>query len=199
MICAFCQQEDPQIFFCGACQKLRPLLPAHTYFEALGVQPSFPIDTADLEAAYEERMLSLHPDYFTQEDAEQRALSEDYAARLRMAKDLLSDPFSLAVYMVENAGYHLPALQPDQAFLIEILEIQEAVTAAETYAELDPAWVEKLESSYQKNIQQLSDALKPLYDPKAQGALDLKKTSAALTEFRYWQNIHKALEDLLTH
>jgi molecular chaperone HscB len=102
-------------------------------FALLGVEPTFNLDTDQIEKTVRELSRALHPDQHTgapnaaRRDALSRAIDVNSAWRQ------LKDPVTRAEALLEHLGVHLDeASEPkiDPMFLMEILEKREALSGA---------------------------------------------------------------------
>jgi len=84
------------------------------YFELLGLEKSFDIDLAKLNANYFAAQQKAHPD---------KSGESDDAARLNEAYGTLKNKFRRLGYLVEISGHK--DLAADQALLMEMMELRE--------------------------------------------------------------------------
>lgn len=137
--CGTCNRPLDAPLFCSNCHAL---LPADDlgYFELLGVDARFDLDTAALRTRFLERARAMHPDRFPDADPHTQQLSIHNSARLNQAFAVLSDPVSRAEYLLELAGGK-PSSQ-DKRVPPEVLseslmvreELEEARQASDAFA-----------------------------------------------------------------
>lgn len=106
--------------------------PGQNYFELFGLNPAFDIDVAQLQAAQQSLQAVHHPDRHVAADAAARRASVQMASLINQAFEILRDPVRRSRYLLEINGAELPddsATTDDTAFLMEQLELREAVEA----------------------------------------------------------------------
>jgi molecular chaperone HscB len=121
---------------CNACGVLFSPESAPTPFEALGMEPVYRVDEADLKRRLLRLSRILHPDYFGSGDPAQRRLAEQGSAELNRAFAILADDWRRADWIVGWLGGPDEARERamPQAFLAEVLEWNEALEAARSGA-----------------------------------------------------------------
>ncbi len=80
MRCWNCQSEVGGAEVCPSCGKVQPVAPGTTLFDVLGLARGVDVDRAELERAYRERSLRLHPDRTGKDDPRERRLSLERTA-----------------------------------------------------------------------------------------------------------------------
>ncbi|HEY1419058.1 MAG TPA: J domain-containing protein, partial [Myxococcaceae bacterium] len=70
---------------CPACGKVQPVAPGTTLFDVLGLPRGVDVDRPELERAYRERSLRLHPDRAGKDDPRERRLALERTALLNEA------------------------------------------------------------------------------------------------------------------
>ncbi len=109
------------------------------YFELFGIPVSIVVDTAALAKKYFELQKQNHPDFFTQADetAQQDALEK--SAEINKALKVLKNQDATIQYVLQLKGlieteekYPLPP-----AFLMEVMELNENLSAASAAAIID--------------------------------------------------------------
>jgi len=114
-------------------------------FETLGAEPRFDLDLGALEKRHRELSRALHPDKFAQAGASERRAVLEKAASVNEAWRIVRDPIRRAEALFRIAGVEVGETKepkPDPMFLMEMLELREAV--AEARAKKDRAKIEKL-------------------------------------------------------
>jgi molecular chaperone HscB len=100
-------------------------------FTLLGLAPAFEIDLAALEKAFFERSRALHPDRYATAPAAERVAALSKARALNDAYQILKKPVPRAEYLLERAGVTIGDNERlDPAFLMEILDLREALALA---------------------------------------------------------------------
>ncbi len=105
------------------------------HFALFGLQPVFALDRARLDARYRELQRVVHPDRFAAASDQERRIAMQQAARLNEAYRVLCDPLARARYLLELRGHRPEDEQQthrDPVFLMEQMELREALEAAET-------------------------------------------------------------------
>lgn len=108
------------------------------HFERLGLPRRFAVDPAALEAAYLDRSRAVHPDFHHGGAGGEQAASETLSAAVNEAYTTLSDPFRRAEHLLALFGGPPAAEVKDisPAFLMEMMELREAVEAADAAGKL---------------------------------------------------------------
>lgn len=126
--------------FCDTCKAVQP--PGQVdHFRRLGLEATFDVDVARVEARYFELQRQLHPDRFATRSAREKALSQQQAVALNEAYETLKDNLKRADYLLEMRGLEEQPegchLVNDQALLMESMELREALAEAETPTDVD--------------------------------------------------------------
>jgi molecular chaperone HscB len=144
MICWSCQKEAGAGALCAACRALQPPDDQADLFAVLGLPARYAIDLPAAENAYKELSRQVHPDRFATADPRARRASLARTVQLNQAWRTIKDPVRRAEYLLLRAGIdvgekrssagddgkgtHKVAAPP--AFLLEILELNDELTAA---------------------------------------------------------------------
>ena len=100
-------------------------------FSLLGFTPSYEIDLSALEKAFFERSKELHPDRYANAPAAERVVALSKARALNDAYQILKKPVPRAEYLLQRAGVTIGDNERlDPAFLMEILDLREALAEA---------------------------------------------------------------------
>lgn len=118
---------------CQACHALQEPEREPTPHELFGLAPGLAVCPRSLERKLMQLSRSLHPDFFGTAAPEVRELAERNIARLNDAYRLLSDPVAHADWWIRHLGgpSEQDERQMPQAFLMEVLEWNEAIDAAD--------------------------------------------------------------------
>ena len=197
MICWSCQKAAGDGALCAACNAVQPPNPKADYFQVLGVSRAFAIDMVELERRYKETTKLLHPDRFARADAQARRASLERSVQLNEAWRALKDPVRRAEYLLSLHGVDIGEMagggRPDQSgahstlpvpqvFLMEVLELREAL--AEAQSKRDLCEVDAL-------IAKVRSRLDTVMDDVAKGFLvsppDLGALAGRLVSVRYYR------------
>jgi len=133
--CWNCQSEVGGAEVCPACGKVQPVAPGTTLFDVLGLPRGVDVDKPELERAYRERSLRLHPDRTGKDDPRERRLSLERTALLNEAYKTLRSPEPRAFYLLTLHGLDLRkdegrAVSVPPNVLEEVLELREQLDSA---------------------------------------------------------------------
>jgi molecular chaperone HscB len=194
--CRSCGAPLASALVCEACGVLQPAEPPVDPWAALGLPVGFALDPALLKKRLLALQRRMHPDFFGGAGAEERALAERNTAELNAAEGVLSDDASRADLLVKRQGGpdELAERQMPQAFLLEVLEWNEALEEARAAPAGSPArdalddLEERLSSERRLALERVARRLAPLPSPR----------SPALTEVRRELNAVRYLERTLS-
>lgn len=160
--CESCRSDLKLSLFCDACQRVQALGEKENYFSVFDQPLCYLIDRDSLEKVFDDLVMDLHPDFHTQGDARDQALSLQHTAMLHEAKDTLYDPFERGKYLLRllvpktgNLTVH-----PPQDFLMEMFELQEGLDEAER----DPSLIPGLEGRIQELVAEGERGINPLFE-----------------------------------
>ncbi len=131
------------------------------YFATLNLPVSFDLDLAQLERHYFEAQRLFHPDRLVGKTAVERTAALQRSMEANEAFATLKDPHKRARHMLAQKGIEVggerDSVKPDQALLLEIMELREAVADADS-----PEAVEhcrrKTQESKKNTLRSLADA-----------------------------------------
>ena len=136
------------------------------------------MNLAELERHYLERSRDAHPDLASGDDDAAAALNEAYAA--------LKDPFRRAEHLLELLGG--PSAKDDKsvppAFLMEMLELREAMEAAKD----SPVEIARIEADLSHRMDTSAESLRRLFDSGDKDAIRKE-----LNRVRYWNGLLRDL------
>ncbi|MBI3818121.1 MAG: Fe-S protein assembly co-chaperone HscB [Planctomycetes bacterium] len=143
--CVACGETLISPLVCVACATLRPPKSEFNHFARLGLPLQYSIDAKELERRFLILVRGLHPDQFSTDSREDRALAEQLAAQLNDSYRVIRDPVMRADYLLELEGGPSRENQKStpKAFLMEMLDINEEIEQAE--AQLDAPARENLQ------------------------------------------------------
>lgn len=174
-----------------------------THFELFGLPQSFAVDREQLDSRYRELQRTMHPDRFVNAGDQERRLAMQQAARINEAYQVLKDPLLRGRYLLELAGYDFSEQHHttrDAAFLIEQMELREALEAvrdaADPFAALG-AVMERVADDFDS----LAAGLQPQLESAAAGQDTVADTLMKMQFFRRLeeeaQELEATLEDKL--
>ncbi len=113
------------------------------YFELFEIPLTLKADIPALPRKYFELSRKYHPDFYTQASTEEQATALEMSALLNRAFRVLKDPDETIRYVLQLKGlleeeekYELPP-----AFLMEVMEINEALLDTEDKEATEKVWV----------------------------------------------------------
>lgn len=97
------------------------------FFQIFGLPPSYEIDFAELEAAYERLSLEHHPDLFAVAGEEEQARSQRISARVNEGYRVLNSDGRRSAYLLGllSKDRELDATRLPEGFLQEMFQLQE--------------------------------------------------------------------------
>lgn len=130
--------NNEELFFCkcGVVQDIKGL----TFFELMGIPESFDIDVTSLTQKYRDLQRQLHPDKYTLKSEREKQIAEEQSSCVNKAYFTLLKPLPRAQYLLERRGVPIEEdnSEADQAFLMEIMEVNEDIMDADTPDALQP-------------------------------------------------------------
>ena len=155
-------------------------------FALLGLEPRFDLEQDAIARAFFERSKEVHADRFASAPAAERVAALSRSRALNDAYQAIKKPVPRAEYLLVLAGVAIGDNERlDPAFLMEILELREALAEARVAGKLDE--VGKLQAQMSARRTAAVDALGPLF-----AANDLPAIKERLIVLRY---LHRFLEE----
>ncbi len=174
--------------------KSNPNIPDN--FALFGLAKTFNIDLELLEVAFEERIFTLHPDFFTNAPKSQKFLSLKFSAILKQAKDEIANSFSRAVLLCKLL-YRSP-LEKDftqpQDFLIFMLEVRESLVASQVLTKQKDLII-KLRQQHKDLLRGLAVDFELFAAAKNKSDLFCALTQK-IGKIQYYKNIEEQIESL---
>jgi len=126
----FCSSKLPKLFDGGG-KVLKPDK-SLDYYSIFGLEKSFSVDVLELSQTYKQLQRQLHPDKFSQADADDKDVSEEWSALVNDGYKILQKPLPRALYLLQLVGFPLEeeGIDIDPEFLGEVMELNEEVAEA---------------------------------------------------------------------
>lgn len=127
--------DQTPAFFCMLCKVVQAPVEGVSYFQIMDCDYTFALDTQKLQKRYFQLQRSLHPDNFSQKSETEQEYSQRQSALVNKAYWTLLKPLSRGLYMLELQGLRIEEgtdSGADSEFLMELMEINEALDAAPT-------------------------------------------------------------------
>lgn len=175
--------------FCGTCKKLQPVPKGRTYFDALGLPRRQALDLKAIEQHFRDSAKEVHPDRFAQSSPIERKLALEHTTLVNQAYRALKDPASRAEYLLGLEGVVVgkeEARTQDPAFLMEMLELQEAIGEAKDHPTLD-----RHAEALKVRRARLLEQARAYFDDHQGTRGDVAR---ALDELRYLRRLDQSLE-----
>ncbi|KAF6727498.1 Iron-sulfur cluster co-chaperone protein HscB, mitochondrial [Oryzias melastigma] len=183
--------DNVPAFFCNSCKVIQPPEEGASYFKILDCDYTFSLDTQKLQKRYLELQRSLHPDNYSQRSVREREFSESQSALVNRAYRTLLKPLSRGLYMLQLEGMHLEEgtdSAADPAFLMQLMEINEAVDEAQT-----PEEAEKIGRDTRGKLTDLTEQI-----DAALHRGELHAAKALLVQMKYYTNIEEKVKEKLS-
>jgi molecular chaperone HscB len=133
--CTSCEFELQLPYLCHGCgELLREPAGSLNAFRRFGLDPSFDLDDADLEVRYLDLSRRLHPDRFLRKSPQQQRRALILSSALNEAHEILGEARRRAEHLLVVSGGKTAEQdkRTPQAFLLEQMELREAVEEAQT-------------------------------------------------------------------
>ncbi|XP_053276161.1 iron-sulfur cluster co-chaperone protein HscB [Pleuronectes platessa] len=190
--CWRCQQPLDKIpaFFCQSCEAVQPPEQGASYFEIMACDHTFTLDAHKLQRRYLQLQRALHPDNFGQKSVTEQEFSESQSALVNKAYTTLLKPLSRGLYMLELQGMRIEEgtdSGADTEFLLELMEINEAVDEAQT-----PEEANKIGQDTKGKLADLTERI-----DAALREAELQTARALLAQMKYHANIEEKVKEKL--
>jgi molecular chaperone HscB len=189
MDCWSCGAERGDAPFCTTCGKIQPLAKSYGLFESLSLPRRYALDRNALETAFREASKKVHPDRFAKDSPIERRLALEHTTLVNDAYRTLKDPARRAEHLLSLEGIKVgseDARTKDPAFLMEMMELQEAVDDAK-----DRPTLERQEAEMQARQKKLLAQAERYFDHQ-EGTRE--QIARALDELRYLRRLGDSLE-----
>uniref|UniRef100_A0A8C9UKI1 Co-chaperone HscB C-terminal oligomerisation domain-containing protein n=1 Tax=Spermophilus dauricus TaxID=99837 RepID=A0A8C9UKI1_SPEDA len=164
-------------FFCHQCRALQPLDRTH-YFSLMDCNRSFRVNTTKLQHRFQQLQRLVHPDFFSQRSQTEKDFSEKHST-------LVNDAYK--TLLLKLHGIEIPKgtdYEMDSQFLMEIMEINEKLTEAQSEAA-----VKEIESTIQAKQKECTDSVSRTFEQD-----DFEKAKEILTKMKYFSNIEEKIK-----
>ncbi|XP_054467372.1 iron-sulfur cluster co-chaperone protein HscB [Anoplopoma fimbria] len=179
-------------FFCMSCKVIQPPEEEDaSYFKIMDCDLKFTLDTQKLQKRYLQLQRSLHPDNFSQKSVKEQEYSESHSALVNKAYQTLLKPLSRGLYMLELEGVRTEEgtdSGADSGFLMELMEINEALDEAQT-----PEEANKIGKDTKGKLAVLTEAIDAAL---LEG--ELQSAKALLAQMKYYANIEEKVKEKLS-
>ncbi|XP_029295114.1 iron-sulfur cluster co-chaperone protein HscB [Cottoperca gobio] len=191
--CWNCKQllDKTPAFFCMSCKVVQPPEEGISFFSIMDCDYTFTLDTQKLQKRYLQLQRSLHPDNFSQKSVKEQEYSESYSAFVNKAYQTLLKPLSRGLYMLELEGMCIEEgtdSGADSEFLMELMEINEALDEALTAAEAN-----KIGQDTKGKLSVLTEEI-----DAALHKGELQAAKALLAQMKYFANIEEKVKEKLS-
>lgn len=183
--------DQTPAFFCMLCKVVQPPVEGVSYFQIMDCDYTFTLDTQKLQKRYLQLQRFLHPDNFSQKSGTEQEYSESQSALVNKAYKTLLKPLSRGLYMLELQGLRIEEgtdSGADSEFLMELMEINEALDAAPTPKEANKIG--------QETKGKLADLTEQIDAALRKGELQAAK--ALLAQMKYFANIEEKVKEKLS-
>ncbi|XP_049434035.1 iron-sulfur cluster co-chaperone protein HscB [Epinephelus fuscoguttatus] len=183
--------DQRPVFFCMSCKAVQPPDEEASYFKLMDCDYTFTLDTHKLQKRYLQLQRSLHPDNFSQKSVREQEYSESHSALVNKAYQTLLKPLSRGLYMLELEGMRIDDgtdSGADSEFLMELMEINEALDEAQT-----PEEANKIGQDTKGKLAVLTEEI--------DAALlkgELQAAKVLLAQMKYYANIEEKVKEKLS-
>jgi len=198
--CWNCEAEVAGADVCPSCGKVQPVAPGTTLFDVLGLPRGVDVDKAELERAYRERSLRLHPDRAGKDEPRERRLALERTALLNEAYRTLRAPEPRAFYLLKLHGLDLlkeeaRAVTVPPQVLEDVLDLREQLDAARAAGDEDQVsgLSDRVRVQSATALSAAQTALRRLENDRSDGAAR-DEAAQALARLRYHHRFLEAAE-----
>jgi molecular chaperone HscB len=174
------------------------------YFELFGLPVAYVVDRARLDERYRELQRVVHPDRYAGGSDQERRLSMQGSIRINEAYQTLKDPVERARYMLQLNGIDMDVTQEttrDAAFLMEQLELREALESARDKADPYAAIGQLMEEVNKRTASMVAQMAVQFETPtpeQLEAAREILRKMQFLKKFRFdAEQIEAELDEML--
>jgi molecular chaperone HscB len=159
------------------------------YFQVLGLPRKYELSKQMLSSSFRALQAKLHPDRFAVASEKEKAISSDSSSLVNRAYSVLKDPLARGLHLLELQGLTLEegATSANAEFLMEVMEINEEITAKQGSVEALSEMNDVNEKKIDEHAQLLADAFRKK---------DYNEARRILAEMKYFENIREKLRSL---
>ncbi|NQZ82340.1 MAG: co-chaperone HscB [Colwellia sp.] len=170
------------------------------YFQLLGLDSQFNLDTKALAQTYQNLQRAVHPDRFAHGTEQEKLLAVKKSTLVNDAYQTLKNPIKRAEYMLVLRNVDMPSEQvsfSDNSFLMRQMELREMLAEVKHADDVDAAVLEVtqvLEAEFEQLFKTMQTQLNE--NTEAANALACEN----LRKLKFYQKLHvelDKLEDLL--
>ncbi|XP_071753810.1 iron-sulfur cluster co-chaperone protein HscB isoform X2 [Centroberyx gerrardi] len=172
-------------------ERVQPPDEGVSHFQIMDCDRSFTLDPQKLQRRYLQLQRLLHPDNFSQKTVKEQEYSENQSALVNKAYETLLKPLSRGLYMLELEGMHIEedaGSGADAEFLMELMEINEALDEAQT-----PEEANKIGQNTKVKLTDLTEQI-----DAALRKGELQAAKALLAQMKYFANIQEKVKEKLS-
>uniref|UniRef100_A0A8D8VN85 Iron-sulfur cluster co-chaperone protein HscB, mitochondrial n=1 Tax=Cacopsylla melanoneura TaxID=428564 RepID=A0A8D8VN85_9HEMI len=176
----------PRKLFCPTCKTIqRPNL-KQNYYDLLGLNQSFLIDTEEFGLGLKQLQRQLHPDKFTLKSKKERDISTAYSSFINKAYGTLEHPYERGVYLLSLHNITInDQTKTHPKFLMEMFDLNEQLDQAKTPEEMG------------KMLKPIREELHELYADTyiSFEKNDLKKATDQVIRIKYLYNLEHKIDE----
>eukprot|EP00892_Ulva_mutabilis_P007694 jgi/Ulvmu1/5297/UM022_0091.1 len=186
--CGDCTKTQHQ-FSCNNCGYLQPPDTKTDYFTLFGMKRTFDIEQKVLEKRFRDMQIFVHPDKHATKGDDVKGIAQEQSAHLNTGFSILRCPLARANYLLELEGKPIDgqARIDDPAFLMEVMDLREEVSAANGK--------EEIQQLLDDNLRRRTDYAERIR--KAYNESDLDVMVELVQELTYFHRIEQSLREKL--
>lgn len=148
------------------------------------------VDLGALKTMWRKQMAVVHPDRMAQRPSSEQLVGTQQSSVVNKAYETLRRPLERVLYLLKQAGVEdvdEASSLDDPSLLMEVMELQEALSEAQNRSEADAVG--------EQNEEHLAETLGLLDAAFSESPLDTAKIQALAVKLRYWTNIAKSVQE----
>lgn len=166
------------------------------YFELFGLPATYDVDPADLASRYRELQKRFHPDRFASATESERRLAMQMTSQINAAHQALRDPVQRGRYLLGLLGVMTDEetdTRMDPAFLVEQMELREALDEAQEAADRDDR-LQTLTRRATAMLEERSGLLREALSKQAD--VGRRRARNLVREMQFLQKLEREIQDL---